>query len=633
LKNAKFSPAIRSFALTLQFYSSKAYTFVRKHFNNLLPHPSTLRKWYCVIKGELGFTEESFAALKARQNQSSDPVIINISIDEMAIRKHISFLNGRFYGGVDLGTGNENDSNCTQEATNALVFLAVCINSHWKIPLGYFLIHSFSGFERASLLIKCLELLVETGVKCYSITVDGAASNISMCKSLGANFEYTSANFKPWIEYPGSQNKIFIFWDACHMIKLVRNTLGDKKILINKYNEPIKWSCIADLHRIQESKGLHAANKLKKPHIQYYENKMNVRLCVQTLSASVSSSLLFCEQLNLINEVKATAEFCQIFNDAFDLLNCRNKYAKGEYNCPINYDNIEKIENFLETFKTYVEGLRYGPTNNDANGEQLIKSKRQVGFIGLIICLTNLINTYKVVKEEKMTYLLSYKLSQDHLEIFFSAMRSRGGFNNNPNAIQFRSAYKRLIVRHEVNGSIYGNCTQLDSSSILFVSAKKRQDADAIMNNDNDIDNESDLFEEFEHDYDYRMPELEEYVTDVVKYTSGFIVRKIKKNKKLCIVCDSMLTVENNENASRLLKLKTRGKLITPTTDVHKICLTTEYIIRMNLNILLTHTNIKQILIVKTTNEICHDSTIFNSQLMKTHILNKILWTITAVNY
>jgi len=43
----------------------------------------------------------------------------------------------------------------------------------------------------------------------------------------------------------------------------------------------------------------------------------------------------------------------------------------------------------------------------------------------------------------------------------------------------------------------------------------------------------------------------------------------------------------------------------------------------MNLNILLTHKNIKQILIVKTMNEICHDSTIFNSQLMKTHILNQ----------
>lgn len=44
-----------------------------------------------------------------------------------------------------------------------------------------------------------------------------------------------------------------------------------------------------------------------------------------------------------------------------------------------------------------------------------------------------------------------------------------------------------------------------------------------------------------------------------------------------------------------------------------------EYIIRINLKILLTHKSIKQILIMKTMNEICHDTTIFNSQLMKTH--------------
>jgi len=53
-----------------------------------------------------------------------------------------------------------------------------------------------------------------------------------------------------------------------------------------------------------------------------------------------------------------------------------------------------------------------------------------------------------------MNYLLLYKLSQDYLEVFFSDMRKRGGFNNNPNAIQFRSAYKRLLVRSQVNGSL-----------------------------------------------------------------------------------------------------------------------------------------------------------------------------------
>jgi len=40
-----------------------------------------------------------------------------------------------------------------------------------------------------------------------------------------------------------------------------------------------------------------------------------------------------------------------------------------------------------------------------------------------------------------MKYLLTYKFSQDHIELFFGAVRSTGGFNNNP------TAYKRLLMR------------------------------------------------------------------------------------------------------------------------------------------------------------------------------------------
>jgi len=136
-KNAKYSPAIRSFTLTLQFYSAKAYSFVRKTFNKLLPHPAILKKWYSVIEGEPGFTHEAFIAIKTKILQSSQPIICNIAIDEMAVRKQISFLNGRFYGGVNLGTGLENcNSDNIQETANALVFLPIGINGHWKVPVG-----------------------------------------------------------------------------------------------------------------------------------------------------------------------------------------------------------------------------------------------------------------------------------------------------------------------------------------------------------------------------------------------------------------------------------------------------------------------------------------------------------------
>lgn len=47
-----YSPEIRSFALTLDFYSPKAYEYVRGMFKNALPDRRTLRKWYETVEFE-----------------------------------------------------------------------------------------------------------------------------------------------------------------------------------------------------------------------------------------------------------------------------------------------------------------------------------------------------------------------------------------------------------------------------------------------------------------------------------------------------------------------------------------------------------------------------------------------------
>ncbi|XP_008179512.1 THAP domain-containing protein 1-like [Acyrthosiphon pisum] len=60
------SPELRSFALTLHFYSPTSYNYVRKTFNKCLPHPSTIRKWYSVIDGSPGITAESMNAIKMK---------------------------------------------------------------------------------------------------------------------------------------------------------------------------------------------------------------------------------------------------------------------------------------------------------------------------------------------------------------------------------------------------------------------------------------------------------------------------------------------------------------------------------------------------------------------------------------
>ena len=51
-KGDKYPEELRSFATTLQFYSSKEYEFIRKTFNLALPHQAQIRRWYRKVPAE-----------------------------------------------------------------------------------------------------------------------------------------------------------------------------------------------------------------------------------------------------------------------------------------------------------------------------------------------------------------------------------------------------------------------------------------------------------------------------------------------------------------------------------------------------------------------------------------------------
>ena len=65
--NAKvthYCEILRSFAITLHFYSPKAYNYIRKTFKNCLPNERTLQKWFQNIGSKPGFSNDSFTALE-----------------------------------------------------------------------------------------------------------------------------------------------------------------------------------------------------------------------------------------------------------------------------------------------------------------------------------------------------------------------------------------------------------------------------------------------------------------------------------------------------------------------------------------------------------------------------------------
>lgn len=171
---------------------------------------------------------------------------------------------------------------------------------------------------------------------------------------------------------------------------------------------------------MQKDEGLKAGTKLTVNHINFENQKMKVRLAAQVLSHSVSSALLFCRSIGLQDfaDCEATAEFCLIINNIFDILNSTNIYAKVELNRPVSPSNIVEMTEYGARYIDYLKNLK------DENGTLLILSDRKTGFLGFVVSLTSTLSLYSdLIEKQYIKYLLTYKHSQDHLETFFSAIR------------------------------------------------------------------------------------------------------------------------------------------------------------------------------------------------------------------
>ena len=72
-----------------------------------MPDPSTISKWYRVISGKPGFTEE-LTALKAKvlaEKEKGQKVVCSLMLHEMSICKHAQYDGKKVVGYADLGAG------------------------------------------------------------------------------------------------------------------------------------------------------------------------------------------------------------------------------------------------------------------------------------------------------------------------------------------------------------------------------------------------------------------------------------------------------------------------------------------------------------------------------------------------
>ena len=188
--------------------------------------------------------------------------------------------------------------------------------------------------------------------------MDGLPANVTMVKLLGCELDFTRS-LKTWF-CSSSNRKIYIIFDACHMLKLVRNLFSAYHTIFSS-SGAIKWSHISQLDGIQQEAGLRAANKLTKQHINFKNQKMKVKLAAQTLrlSSSVAAALKMMNQCKMagFEDVAPTVEFIETIDCLFDIFNSKNPNAPS-FKGPLTLQNFALFEQRLLSLRNYLLQLK-----------------------------------------------------------------------------------------------------------------------------------------------------------------------------------------------------------------------------------------------------------------------------------
>ncbi|XP_061880711.1 uncharacterized protein LOC133659909 [Entelurus aequoreus] len=199
---------------------------------------------------------------------------------------------------------------------------------------------------------------------------------------------------------------------------------------------------------------------------------------------------------------------------------------------------------------------------------------------------------------EGQRYVLTYRFSQDHLELLFNSIRASGGWNNNPNASQFKYIFRKLMARcGVVKPSSKGNVTAQDDTeslpAVAMSSAAQSYHIDTSTNlsavDMSSAEQREDLPSPFAdipalvHDHSYLPTRFDGLVDNALVYISGFVVRRTVK-KLSCDVCRASLVTDaasaSKDKSYHLLTLRNNGGLVIPSEGTVRVVRAAEWVIR-----------------------------------------------------
>lgn len=409
-------------AISLHSISPKCYKYLKEVKNFPLPSVSTLNRYARSFKCEPGLLVEVISLLRSKCDTLKEVEKISvISFDEMSIASEWSYDKG--------------SDTLYKPYNNVQVIMLRGLIGRWKQPIFY-------DFDESNLDNKLLDIITEienAGYIVVAIVHDLGPTNLRIWKKFG--IDPVNAN-KVSFKNPCADREIFVFADAPHMLKLLRNNLIDSGFFLEtgKYVSTVYIEEI--LKKTKDE--LKIAHKISEINLNVSgTQRQRVQLAACLLSKSCAHSIKYLGENEMLegNDWEHTSNFFLLVNDWFDVMNSSGKYGDVESRNAFGVNIDSQIE-ILDKMSEEMKSMR-------------VQSKKARGLYpfqkGIILSCQSLKGLYEMLQKlYKVEYIITRRLNQDVLEHFFGCIRQMSGNFDHPNPVSFKYRLRKFLLGKEV---------------------------------------------------------------------------------------------------------------------------------------------------------------------------------------
>jgi hypothetical protein len=581
-KGMRWNDKIKLVALGLFYRSPSAYRFLENIFS--LPGIRSLQRFISVFQVQPGFRNDYVESLQKRcATMTPQDKCVSIIFDGMSIKQQLEYMSSK-----DIIVGFENmgdDFSMSKKPANQVVqFLVRGIATPWKQPLGHFFVNNTMKSDVLKyLLMEAISISTNIGLTVMCVVCDQETSHLTTFRSLNVTRE------EPWITMPSAQ-RIYIIYDVPHLFKNIRNNLINHDFVIN--GKVVSWKYFQKLYSLETSNTLRYAPKLTAAHIYLpVFAKMKVKLATQLLSHTVASAMKAYIQLEKMpEEARETAEFAEMTNDMFDILNSRQRFTSPMTRNALTLDNLTQFET-LDKYLTWIGSWKFQNPQTNA-------IKESIPFKEGLLCSIRSIKlmTLDLLQIHQYRYVLTSRLNHDVLENWFSLIRGKGGCRDNPTTSQYESASKNVTVNWLLDKPESGRNCETDIDEFIGILGtivhernerskeirKEEQSEDTKQPSDNssckiDVISSISCF----------TPSLTE--ANIACYIAGYIAMKNNKFLHSCKRCyaDIFLDTSIDENLTdeyMFIQIKTydwaKNGLTAPSHQLLQVCTEMENVLQ-----------------------------------------------------